>query len=72
MAILIKPLSSTQVQNAKPQAGKTFALRDGDGLYLEVSPSGSKIWRMKYKKTDGKDGRLTFGEPEFNCALFTW
>ena len=28
---------------------KPFKLFDGDGLYLLVQPSGSKLWRFKYR-----------------------
>ena len=30
-------------------------------MYLEVNPSGSKIWRMSYRQANGKTNRLTFG-----------
>ncbi|RDS79584.1 DUF4102 domain-containing protein [Dyella monticola] len=49
MARTVKPLTSTQVANAKPGTGKTpTRLYDGNGLYLEISPQGAKFWRMKY------------------------
>lgn len=35
-------------------------LSDGQGLYLEVMPSGAKYWRMKYRHL-GKEKRLAFG-----------
>lgn len=34
------PLTDTSIRNAKP-ADKARKLFDGDGLYLEVSPSGA-------------------------------
>lgn len=37
--------------------GKHF---DGGGLYLEVTPSGSRYWRLKYRH-GGKEKRLAFG-----------
>ena len=37
--------------------GKHF---DGHGLYLEVMPSESRFWRMKYRH-GGKENRLSFG-----------
>jgi hypothetical protein len=43
-----------RVKNAKPTA-KPYKLADGGGLYLEVTPSGSKFWRMKFKQAFGKD-----------------
>jgi integrase len=39
---------------------KPYKLRDGQGLYLEVLPSGAKSWRWKYR-IGGKEKRLTFG-----------
>jgi carotenoid cleavage dioxygenase-like enzyme len=43
-------LSDRAVTNAK--AGpKTYRLFDGDGLYLEVSASTGKYWRLKYRFT---------------------
>jgi integrase len=38
-------LNDTQIRNAK-QLGK---LTDGKGLYLEVRPTGAKLWRYRYK-----------------------
>lgn len=41
---------------------------DGRGLYLEVLPSGSRIWRLKYRHA-GKESRATFGHfPEVGLA----
>ena len=44
---------------AKP-GSKAYRLVDGDGLHLEVMPSGSKIWRMRTKLNE-KEMVLTFG-----------
>lgn len=35
-------------------------LADSGGLYLEVSPNGSRRWFWKYRK-DGKEGRMALG-----------
>ncbi len=56
----MKPLTPTQVNNAKPKA-TMYKLFDGGGLFLQVNTSGGKHWKMKYKKADGKDSLLTFG-----------
>jgi integrase len=53
-------LSELAVRNAKPGT-KPIRLFDGGGLYLEVSPSGGKLWRMKYR-FDGKEKRLALGK----------
>ena len=42
------PLSDTQIRNTKPRE-KPFKLSDFDGLHLLVNPSGSKLWRIKYR-----------------------
>ena len=41
-------LTDTAVRNAKP-LDKTKKMSDGGGLYLEVTPKGSKYWRQKYR-----------------------
>lgn len=68
MPKLATPLSDTAVRNAKPK-DKTYTLGDGDGMYLEVMPNGSRFWRMAYRQTNGKTNRLTFGKyPEVTLA----
>lgn len=52
-------LNDRQVKNAKPK-DKAYRLIDGDGLFLEVTPSGSKIWRMR-ANLNKKEIILTFG-----------
>ncbi len=52
-------LKDIHVRNAKPKA-KIYRLFDGGGLYLEISPSGGKYWRYKYRFA-GKEKRLAFG-----------
>ena len=41
-------LTSKELENAKPEA-KTRRLSDGGGLYLEITPNGSKYWRLAYR-----------------------
>src|SRR5450830_1008942 len=60
MPKLATPLTDIQVRTAKP-TGKTYTLADGGGMYLEVAPTGSKIWRMAYRQENRKQNRLTFG-----------
>jgi integrase len=52
-------LSDTTIRNAKPSA-KPVRLFDGGGLYLEIAPSGGKLWRLKYRIA-GKEKRLAVG-----------
>jgi integrase len=53
------PLSDSAIRNAKA-AGKARRLFDGSGLYLEVTPTGSKLWRQKYRHA-GKEKLLAHG-----------
>ncbi|MFC5462588.1 tyrosine-type recombinase/integrase [Massilia niabensis] len=54
------PLTEMQVRNAK-RKDKAYKLYDGGGLYLHVLPTGSRIWRLKFRQFDGKENLLTFG-----------
>ena len=60
MPKLAKPLTDAQIKTAKTKS-KSYSLADGGSLYLELSPTGSKIWRMSYRQKNGKTNRLTFG-----------
>lgn len=42
------PLSDTTIRTAKPKA-KLYRLTDANGLCLEVTPTGSKLWRYRYR-----------------------
>jgi len=54
------PLIDTQIRNAKP-ASKPQKFTDGGGLYLEVRPSGSKLWRYRYRIAN-KENVFALGE----------
>lgn len=60
MPKLATPLSDIQIRNAKPKE-KPYKLADGGGMYLEVTPTGSKLWRMKFRQANGSESRLAFG-----------
>ena len=47
MARITKPLTNTEVQQAKAKE-KEFNLVDGNGLALRVKPNGSKLWIFNY------------------------
>ncbi len=49
----VKPLSDTQVRQAKPTA-KEYNLADGKGLYLRVKPTGTKLWLFNYYRPHTK------------------
>lgn len=61
MARTVTPLTDSKCEAAKPKA-KNYPLFDGGGLYLDVMPSGSKKWRMKYVHPSGKPALATFGD----------
>lgn len=52
-------LTDVAIKRAKP-VEKPLRLFDGNGLYLEISPSGGKWWRLKYRYA-GKEKRLSLG-----------
>ena len=53
------PLNEAKIRNAKP-GEKPVRLFDGHGLYLEVTPAGGKLWRLKYR-FQRREKRLSFG-----------
>lgn len=53
------PLVPLQITNAKPRE-KDYKLSDGGGLYLLVTPSGGKLWRLKYR-FGGLERKLSLG-----------
>jgi integrase len=54
-------LTDAQCRNATCPTGKTRnRLTDAGGLYLEISPAGSKRWFWKTYQ-DGKEGRMALG-----------
>lgn len=60
-------LTDTQCDKAKPK-DKRYKLFDFEGLYLEVLPTGSKTWRLKYD-FNGKDRRAFIGAyPQISLA----
>lgn len=60
-------LTATAVKAAKAKR-KQYRLYDERGLYLQVSPSGGKYWRFKYR-VDGRERVLALGVfPEIGLA----
>ncbi|MBO3639819.1 tyrosine-type recombinase/integrase [Acinetobacter soli] len=60
MARKTVPLSDSKCTGAKPRE-KDYSLYDGHGLILFIRKSGSKVWRFKFKRSNGKDGLMTLG-----------
>ncbi|AYH11944.1 integrase [Pectobacterium parmentieri] len=54
------PLTDAKIRSTKPTS-KPIKLADGGGLYLEVRPSGSKLWRYRYRIA-GKENVFALGE----------
>lgn len=69
MAKLTTPLTNTQIDKAKSTA-KPYKLSDGGGLYLYVSKTGIKSWRIDYRKPyTKKRATLTLGQyPKVSLA----
>ena len=69
MARTTKPLTNTEVKQAKPKE-KVYTLSDGGGLQLRIKPNGSKLWLLDYKRPyTKKRTSLSFGSyPEISIA----
>lgn len=53
-------LSDTAIRGLR-LSKKPYKVYDRDGLFLLVNPSGSKLWRWRYR-FDGKEKLMAFGE----------
>jgi hypothetical protein len=54
------PLTDLKLRRAKPEA-KAYKMADSGGLYIEVRPTGSKLWRYRYRIA-GKENVYALGE----------
>src|SRR3546814_16494532 len=62
-----RPLKDLEIRALKAQ-DRVYKRTDERGLYIEVHPSGSKLWRVKYAHL-GKDKRIALGRyPEVGLA----
>jgi integrase len=70
MPKIVAPLSDKQINKAKPKA-RAYHMADGSGLFLTVTPAGSKNWMLRYQRpSTGKTNNLTLGQyPELSLAL---
>ena len=60
-------LKALEIKAFKPRS-KTYRKSDEKGLYIEIRPSGSKLWFLKYR-IDGKEKRLGLGSyPDVGLA----
>jgi integrase len=53
-------LTDTRIRNAKP-AEKPYKVADGGGLYIEIKPTGTKLWRLRYRLA-GKENVYAIGD----------
>lgn len=61
------PLTDAKVRTVKANS-KSIKLADGGGLYLEVRPNGTKLWRYRYRIA-GKENVFAIGRyPESSLA----
>ena len=56
-------LTALAIKQAKPK-DKSYILFDGEGLYLDIQPSGLKYWRVKYRYA-GKEKKLAVGKHSY-------
>lgn len=54
------PLSDTAIRGSKPRT-RPFKIYDRDGLFLLINPTGSKLWRWRYRAA-GKEKLMALGE----------
>jgi len=61
-------LSDTAIRNAKPTE-KVFKMYDQQGLFIQITPSGGKWWRFKFR-FNGKENLLSLGTyPEVSLKM---
>ena len=60
-------LTDTKLKSLKPQP-KSYEMADSGGMFVEVLPTGSKVWRLRYR-IRGRREKVTIGSyPEFTLA----
>lgn len=70
MARKITGLTNTQVERSKYDPNGKNELNDGNGLFLELKPTGTKVWRFRYNHpVNNKRTKTTIGNyPEITLA----
>lgn len=62
------PLTDTKIRSLRPKEAR-YRVSDGDGLLLEIMPSGNKIWRFRYSLHGVRQPTLTIGPyPQISLA----
>jgi integrase len=55
------PLTDAQIRELQPRATR-YSVADGNGLVLEVMPTGSRIWRFRYSLHGVRRPLVTIGD----------
>jgi integrase len=53
-------LTDSALKAIKPRA-KAFKVSDEKGLYIQVTPAGSKLWKFKFRNKVGAEKKLSLG-----------
>ena len=61
------PLTDVGIRAAKP-AERPYKMADGGGMFMQITPAGGKLWRLKYR-FDGREKLLSIGAyPEISLS----
>jgi len=55
------PLNEPQIRELKPRSTR-YSIADGNGLVLEIMPTGSKIWRFRFSLNGARQPTVTIGD----------
>jgi len=53
-------LTDSAIRALKPRE-RAYKVSDEKGLYLQVTPAGGRLWRMKFRAAGGVEKKLSFG-----------
>ena len=60
-------LTDTKLRSLRPRQ-KPYQVADGAGLFVEVMPTGKRVWRLRYRYS-GRQEKVTLGEyPAFSLG----
>ena len=54
------PLTDSAIRALKPR-DTAYKVADEKGLYLQVTPSGGRLWRVKFRAEGGVEKKLRSG-----------
>lgn len=59
-------LTDSAIRALRPRS-KAYKVADEKGLYLQVTPTGSRLWRVKFRALGGLEKKLSLGSyPEIS------